>query len=286
LIDELPEKCYTNNIRKGSDSYLFSIQKKNKMQFLKQQLSKIAGIYIIFLFFFVFGMTRVQAAELDTDGDGLTDQAEQTIYGTDITKVDTDDDGYDDRTEIFHGYSPRNADAVKLSSIDSDNDGATDQWEIRLGLNVINSDTDGDGYLDGKEINAGYDPRVSEAVKKNKRIAVTLADQRLAYYFDNVELERFAISGGVRSMPSPEGAFAVLHKVPNKNYGGAGFNFYYPDTKWNLHFTTRYWRYYIHGAYWHNKFGQPMSHGCINVRYDQMERLYGFSEIGTEITIS
>ena len=236
--------------------------------------------------FYVFTAAPVRAAELDTDGDGLADQQEQTIYGTDVTKADTDGDGFDDKTEIYHGYSPRDTGIVKLSSIDSDNDGASDQWEIRLGLNANNSDTDGDGYTDGTEIDAGYDPKNFGAIKKEKKINVILANQELAYSFDNIELERFAISGGVSSTPTPKGDFTVLDKVPNKSYGGTGFNFYYPNTKWNLHFTTRYWRYYIHGAYWHNNFGKPMSHGCVNVRYDQMERLYGFSQVGTKIIIS
>lgn len=256
------------------------------MQFFKKQLLITAGFCALIFCFGLLRATPVRAAELDTDGDGLTDQAEQTVYGTDSTKADTDGDGFDDQTEIYHGYSPRDVTAVKLSSIDSDNDGASDQWEIRLGLNVSSSDTDGDGYLDGTEIDAGYDPRASNTIKKDKHIAVTIADQQLAYFFDNIELERFAISGGVASMPTPKGTFTVLDKVPSKNYGGTGFNFYYPDTKWNLHFTTRYWRYYIHGAYWHNNFGKPMSHGCVNVRYDQMERLYNFSQVGTAITIS
>ena len=60
----------------------------------------------------------------------------------------------------------------------------------------------------------------------------------------------------------------------------------YPNTKWNMHFTTQYYRYYIHGAYWHDNFGVlPVSGGCVNVRYEDMEDLYNFTEIGTNVTI-
>ena len=38
--------------------------------------------------------------------------------------------------------------------------------------------------------------------------------------------------------------------------------------------------YYIHGAYWHNKFGKQMSHGCVNVSYANMEGLYQWAEKG------
>jgi hypothetical protein len=30
----------------------------------------------------------------------------------------------------------------------------------------------------------------------------------------------------------------------------------------------------IHGTYWHNNFGHPMSHGCINMKTEEAEQLY------------
>jgi len=68
-------------------------------------------------------------ADLDTDGDGLTDKEEAEL-GTDPDKVDTDDDDLFDREE------------VKVYKTDP-----------------LNPDTDGDGYLDGAEVKAGYNPR-------------------------------------------------------------------------------------------------------------------------------
>ncbi|MBI4090096.1 MAG: hypothetical protein HY421_01715 [Candidatus Kerfeldbacteria bacterium] len=43
----------------------------------------------------------------DADNDGLADELEQ-LYGTDVTKADTDGDGFDDGTEVNNGYEPRN----------------------------------------------------------------------------------------------------------------------------------------------------------------------------------
>ena len=239
-------------------------------------------LLIVLIGFFALAQPILAA---DTDGDGLSDELE-LLYQTDSAQADTDGNGFSDWLEIFNGYSPLDTKPVRLSSIDSDSDGASDSWEIRLGLQIGNPDSDGDGYLDGQEISAGYDPHDAAPKQKEKRIAVDIEAQTLAYYFNNTQLEQFKISGGVASMPTPEGDFAVLDKVPTKRYGGPGFNFDYPNTKWNLHFTTGYWRYYIHGAYWHNNFGKPMSHGCVNVRYDQMERLYNFAQVGTLISIS
>ena len=65
----------------------------------------------------------------DTDGDGLSDEDEVNIYGTDATKADTDGDGLSDSEEInVHG---------------------TDS---------LNSDSDGGGISDGQEIEDGTDP--------------------------------------------------------------------------------------------------------------------------------
>ena len=42
----------------------------------------------------------------DTDGDGLPDRMEQTLYGTDWRLSDTDNDGLEDGWEIDNGLDP------------------------------------------------------------------------------------------------------------------------------------------------------------------------------------
>jgi hypothetical protein len=41
----------------------------------------------------------------------------------------------------------------------------------------------------------------------------------------------------------------------------------------------------LHGAYWHNNFGTPMSHGCVNLPLDVASFLYGWAPIGTPVTV-
>ena len=251
------------------------------------KLKKALGGLIICLIFFLSFWLIAQAADnnLDSDNDGLTDNQEINIYYTNANYYDTDGDGYDDNIEIKNGYSSRHAGrGIKLIDVDSDNDGLNDKWELIIGTDILNSDTDGDSYSDGSEVANGYDPLREKGVKADKIIKVNLAKQNLAYYFNNKLLESFPISSGIASLPTPKGNFKILAKVPVKAYKGVGY--YYPNTKWNLHFTTGWDKYYIHGAYWHNNFGRPMSHGCVNVPYDKMERLYEFSEVGTRIEIS
>ena len=69
----------------------------------------------------------------DTDGDGISDLNEVTVYHTDPLKADTDGDGL------------------------------SDSAELALGTNPLNADTDGDGMTDGEEVNqAKTNPLKSE----------------------------------------------------------------------------------------------------------------------------
>jgi len=72
----------------------------------------------------------------------------------DLTRIDTDQDGLSDAQEFDLETNPR--------LVDSDNDGLSD-WEEHaiFGTDPLNDDTDGDTYLDGEEVQNGYDPNGS-----------------------------------------------------------------------------------------------------------------------------
>lgn len=220
----------------------------------------------------------------DTDNDGLTDHEERAVFQTDWNNPDTDGDGYDDYSEVVGGYSPKHAD-LKMINVDTDNDGLNDAWEVKLGTNLMIPDTDGDGYLDGKEMFEGYSPTsVSDRIV-DKHIIVSVEDFSMSYYFDRIALQKTVpVSTGKSYTPTPEGEFTVLARQPNKHYYGEGYS--YPNTKYNLHFTTNYYRYWIHTAYWHDNFGKAgVSGGCVNVREEDMKLLYDFANIGTKVYI-
>jgi len=246
----------------------------------------IFWVVISFLLLVIsFGFSRnVYAIESnDMDGDGLSFYHEVYIYHTDILLSDTDGDGYSDGDEVAHGYSPRHGDRLLLVDVDSDGDLLNDYWEILLGSDLLNVDSDGDSYEDGHEVLNGFSPVSESYTPVTKSIIVDRSSQKLSYYFGEVILDSFPVSTGLYYTPTPLGEYEVLKKVPVKHYFGANYSF--PDTKWNLHFLTQRAGFYIHGAYWHDNFGQPMSHGCVNVAYENMERLYDFSQIGTKVII-
>jgi lipoprotein-anchoring transpeptidase ErfK/SrfK len=43
--------------------------------------------------------------------------------------------------------------------------------------------------------------------------------------------------------------------------------------------------YGLHGTYWHNNFGHPMSHGCVNLRTPDAKWFYNWAEIGTPVLV-
>src|SRR3989339_684253 len=174
---------------------------------------------------------------------------------------------------------------AKAEVLDSDKDGLSDVDEMYIyHTDPQLADTDGDGYLDGLEVDRGFDPLNSSTEKIAKKIEVDLKTQTLVYYFGDKKMDEFLISSGIPSLPTPRGQFEILKKKPIINYSGPGY--YLPNTKWNLLFTYKGGLgVFVHGAYWHNNFGHPMSHGCVNVAYSNMEDLYNFSEVGTKVVI-
>ncbi|OGN16317.1 MAG: hypothetical protein A3C88_00840 [Candidatus Yanofskybacteria bacterium RIFCSPHIGHO2_02_FULL_50_12] len=125
-------------------------------------------------------------------------------------------------------------------------------------------------------------PIPPNALNLPKKIVVDLSTQSLSYYYgDQYKVGEFKISSGLPRTPTPVGTFQIQSKIPIKAY--AGRNYYLPNTKWNLKITSA--GHYIHGAYWHNNFGRPMSHGCVNVSYADMSSLYSFADVGTSVII-
>lgn len=74
-------------------------------------------------------LTRQSAPPLDSDSDGLTDERESTL-GTSPILIDTDQDGLNDNDEVL----------VYMTD-------------------PLMPDTDGDTFLDGQEVQNGYNPR-------------------------------------------------------------------------------------------------------------------------------
>lgn len=122
-----------------------------------------------------------------------------------------------------------------------------------------------------------------------KRILVDRSDQKLtAYEADGSVFMEQIISTGKDSTPTPRGTFTIFKKMPTRYMQGPlpgiSNDFYdLPGVPWNLYFTEQGGA--LHGAYWHDKFGQQWSHGCVNLPPDKAKQLYLWADLGTAVTI-
>jgi lipoprotein-anchoring transpeptidase ErfK/SrfK len=99
---------------------------------------------------------------------------------------------------------------------------------------------------------------------EKKWIRVDLSEQITVAYEGNRPIRAFVISSGLSNTPTVEGEFRIRTKVKAQTMtGGEGAGYYsLPNVKWVQYF---YQDYSFHGTYWHNDFGHPKSHGCLNM---------------------
>lgn len=80
------------------------------------------------------------------------------------------------------------------------------------------------------------------------------------------------VSTGTRWTPTVAGRYHIYLKVRSQAMSGPGY--YLPNVPYVMFF---YRAYSLHGTYWHSNFGQPMSHGCVNLRTEDAQWLYEWS---------
>jgi lipoprotein-anchoring transpeptidase ErfK/SrfK len=121
-----------------------------------------------------------------------------------------------------------------------------------------------------------------------KRIEVSLGRQTFTAFEDGEPVYSARISSGIPSrgaspndLPTatPRGEHRIFSKMPNKHMGSVTGNpdavdgFSLPGVPWTSFFRNP-GGYAFHGTYWHNNFGVPMSHGCINMRNEDARWLF------------
>jgi len=111
-------------------------------------------------------------------------------------------------------------------------------------------------------------------------IEVNLSQQRLYAYAGDTLIRSFVVSTGLPNTPTVTGRFHVYLKYVSTTMTGPGY--YLTNVPYTMYFHGSYG---IHGTYWHNNFGTPMSHGCVNMRSDEAHWLYDFSPMGTLVYI-
>jgi hypothetical protein len=121
-----------------------------------------------------------------------------------------------------------------------------------------------------------------------KRIIVDRADQMLYAYDGDTLFMETSISTGLELTPTLLGTYTIFKKTPSRYMQGPipGVSDQYydlPGVPWDLYFTGD--GAAIHGTYWHNNFGKPSSHGCVNLPPEQAHTLYTWADVGTKVIV-
>ncbi len=119
----------------------------------------------------------------------------------------------------------------------------------------------------------------------NKWIEVNLSEQKLYMKQGASIIASFLVSSG-RWAPTPTGTFAIWTKLRYTTMAGGnpalGTYYNLPNVPYTMYFNQGYG---IHGTYWHNNFGHPMSHGCINMRTEEAAIVYNWADVGTKVVV-
>jgi lipoprotein-anchoring transpeptidase ErfK/SrfK len=111
-------------------------------------------------------------------------------------------------------------------------------------------------------------------------IDVNLSKQQVTAYQGASALASFIVSTGTWRTPTVTGRYNVYVKYVAADMSGPGY--YLPKVPYVMYF---YQGYGLHGTYWHNNFGTPMSHGCVNLRTTDAGWLFNFASVGTLVNV-
>jgi lipoprotein-anchoring transpeptidase ErfK/SrfK len=122
--------------------------------------------------------------------------------------------------------------------------------------------------------------RPASVSDEERWIEVNLTDQTLLAYEGSDLVKSFVISSGRPNTPTVTGEFRIWVKVRNQTMSGPGYSI--PNVPWVMYF---YKSYGIHGTWWHNNFGNPMSAGCVNMTVDDALWMYNWASVGTVVDV-
>lgn len=111
-------------------------------------------------------------------------------------------------------------------------------------------------------------------------IEINLSRQRLTAWEGRNPAYTILISTGKAATPTQPGVFAIQTRERYAHMKGAGYDV--NDVPYTMYYSGSY---AIHGAYWHRRFGTPISHGCINLAVNHARWLFNWARIGTPVIV-
>jgi lipoprotein-anchoring transpeptidase ErfK/SrfK len=117
-----------------------------------------------------------------------------------------------------------------------------------------------------------------------KWIDINVTKQTLALYEGTKAVYATLVSTGEAGLSDPEKSTATkrgIYRIHTKHISATmdsdvvGEEFELRDVPYVEYFESNY---ALHGAYWHDRFGIPKSHGCINLAPEDARRIFFWTE--------
>jgi hypothetical protein len=122
---------------------------------------------------------------------------------------------------------------------------------------------------------------------RGKWINVNLGQQIVTAYEGGKPIKVTLVSTGKAATPTEVGIWKIYWRLPKQTMQGgnlaAGDYYRLEDVPFPQYFHMSGESF--HGTYWHDNFGKPMSHGCVNMSTPMAGWLYGWANIGTIVRV-
>ena len=122
---------------------------------------------------------------------------------------------------------------------------------------------------------------------KGRWININISQQVVTAYEDGVPVKVTLTSTGTAKNPTELGVWKIYYRLPKQDMKGgslAAEDYYFlKDVPYPQYFHTS--GEGLHGTYWHDDFGRPRSHGCVNLSTPMSEWFYGWAKVGTIVYV-
>lgn len=118
-------------------------------------------------------------------------------------------------------------------------------------------------------------------------LEVDLSEQRLYVKENGAVIDSWLISSGLDISPTHQGHYTINWHVRSQTMRASDpdnpyWNYEVPNVEWVMYFNGDQ---AFHGIYWHNNFGNQMSHGCVGMPNWRAQQIYNWAPDGVEVWI-
>jgi lipoprotein-anchoring transpeptidase ErfK/SrfK len=163
--------------------------------------------------------------------------------------------------QVYHNQS---LDILETQRVDGDN------W-YRIGA---------DRWVYGGSVGVAREKARPSTIGGDERwVGVNLSEQTVVAYEGDRPVYAALAATGLPGTATVQGIFRTWWRLTSRKMaGGSGSGYYYlEEVTWTCYF---YSGYALHTAYWHDAFGRPRSHGCVNLSPYDAWWLFQWSEPG------